>query len=749
MYPAGGGLPWYTTAMQKSMNPKVFAVCICATAALFFCVFFRASSGEQRSTELLVQYTGDTVIEKLVFRSAHEAQQNMVRLQRDPRVTRVDFNYTYRESGMLVVPNDPLFDKEKYLGQISVPGAWQLTTGSAKTVVAVLDSGVDINHPDLRANIWTNPGETPGDGLDNDNNGYVDDINGWDFINDIPDPSPKFKEPYRPAGIHHGTLVSGLIAAQGNNSLGITGVSWHTKIMPLQVLDANGEGDVLGVVKAIEYAIAKKVDVLNLSFVGEGNSSYLRDVIKKAHDAGIVIVAASGNDETQNVGVDLRKKPLYPVCYDFDDNAVIGVAALDQLDQKAGFSNYGTCIDVSAPGINFTSTQVVRYEYRGYDTYYGTGWSGTSLATALVSGSVALLKSVGASFSPREVASYLTKNCDSIDALNPDYVGLMGCGKIDVDRAVVAAVNRVGGSAQPEGGVFPRILVSFTDTKGALKAFNLQGNAAEPSTFMPFGKTSLPVMVHSTRTLGRQFYIATTGAGGEPRVRIFDAHFQMVNEFFAYDKKYRGGVSIALADTDGDGIDEIITAPQGGGGPHVKIFDQFGNLKKHFFAYQANFRDGVQVAAGDMNNDGKAEIFTAPSKNNQGDVRIFTSDGRLVTQFFAYPKQKIATSIAVGDLDGDGELEIIAAPKQGRAPVRIFSPFGKVKAQFFPFGSSYANGVSVAIGDVNGDRRDDVVIGPAGNGGAHIRIFDGSGRVLSQFFARKDRSKGLVVSTIN
>ena len=220
---------------------------------------------------------------------------------------------------------------------IDAPEAWDVTTGSGDVVVAVIDSGVDVNHPDLQPNIWTNAGETPDNGLDDDGNGYVDDVNGWDFyVND--------KDPRDAHG--HGTHVAGTIAAVGNNGKGIAGVSWSAKIMALRFLDAWGNGTTANAIAAIEYANNMGADIINNSW---GGGAYVR-ALKDAIDASdAVVVCAAGNSGRNNDGI-----PHYPSSY--TSTNIIAVAASNQDDQLAWFSNRGAVsVDVAAPGTNIYS----------------------------------------------------------------------------------------------------------------------------------------------------------------------------------------------------------------------------------------------------------------------------------------------------------------------------------------------------------------------------------------------------------
>src|SRR5215204_6115845 len=293
------------------------------------------------------------------------------------------------------IPNDPAFDRlwgpnntgQSTGGQagtldadIDAPEAWNVSTGSLATVVGVIDEGMDINHPDLRDNIWRNPGEVPGDGVDNDNNGYVDDVNGYDFAND--DASVYDPDPITGRGDEHGTHVAGTIAATGDNGVGVAGVNWDAQVAALKFLGPEG-GYTSDAVEALNYAVREKIPISNNSWGGGGYSQSLRDAIARADAAGHLFVAAAGNGGADGVGDDNDATPNYPSCYDVPN--VISVAATDNRDALASFSNYGNItVDLAAPGVDILSTLPGnRYGY----------YSGTSMATPHVSGVAALIKS--------------------------------------------------------------------------------------------------------------------------------------------------------------------------------------------------------------------------------------------------------------------------------------------------------------------------------------------------------------------
>ncbi len=222
---------------------------------------------------------------------------------------------------------------------IDAPEAWDLTSGSSGVVVAVIDTGVDINHPDLQPNIWTHPGEIPANGIDDDGNGYIDDVNGWDFYANDNDP--------RDAN-GHGTHVAGTVAAVGDNGIGVTGVSWSAKIIALRFMDAWGSGTTAAAIEAIEYATAMGADIINNSWGGSGYNQSLKDAIEAS---GAVVVCAAGNSGW-NTDTFIAH---YPSGYNSAN--IIAVAASDQDDARAAFSNYGPfSVDVAAPGTNIYST---------------------------------------------------------------------------------------------------------------------------------------------------------------------------------------------------------------------------------------------------------------------------------------------------------------------------------------------------------------------------------------------------------
>lgn len=279
---------------------------------------------------------------------------------------------------------------------IDAPEAWDYLFDSwPEVVVAVIDTGVDYNHPDLAANMWTNPGEIPGDGIDNDGNGYIDDYRGWDFYNDDNDP---YDDHY------HGTHCAGTIAAVGYNGIGVIGANYKAKIMPLKFLGSSGSGSTSDAIEAILYAAANGAKVMSNSWGGGGYSTALEDAINTAYanGNGAVFVASAGNTYADN---DLT--PHYPSSYEVPN--VIAVAATDHNDDKASLSCYGfTSVDLGAPGVGIYSTE----PNNGYKYL-----SGTSMAAPHVSGIASLIIAAYPYLNVDEVKNLILNSTDAIASL--------------------------------------------------------------------------------------------------------------------------------------------------------------------------------------------------------------------------------------------------------------------------------------------------------------------------------------------
>jgi subtilisin family serine protease len=327
----------------------------------------------------------------------HLIEANEARtVQQDP-ITRID-------SGL---PNDPQFADQWSLvntGQdggtaeadISALKAWTVTHGDNDVVIAVLDSGVDYNHVDLRSNMWTRPDTV--DEYYDEELGTVDDLHGFNAVDNLANPMDDNG---------HGTHCAGIIGAEGDNQVGIAGVNWHVQIMPLKFIDSSGSGTTKDAIEAINYVIERKragvnVRVISASWGSRQRSAALEEVIRQAGEEGITIIAAAGNN-----GVDTDQDPHYPSSYELPN--VISVAATDRNDQLAGFSNFGKeSVDVAAPGVDVVSTWMGD-EFRSA--------SGTSMATPVVSGVAGLILATDPSISMADLRARLLDSVDKLPAL--------------------------------------------------------------------------------------------------------------------------------------------------------------------------------------------------------------------------------------------------------------------------------------------------------------------------------------------
>jgi subtilisin family serine protease len=342
-------------------------------------------------------------------------------LSRQRAIQYVEPNYVLRASRL---PNDHGFGEQwglRNVGQyggkpgadIHATDAWDVTTG-ANVTVAVVDTGIAYDHPDLAPNAWTNPAD-PKNGIDDDGNGFVDDVHGADFINED-------SNPVDDAG--HGTHVAGIIGAKGNNALGVSGVNWDAKLMALKFLDANGEGNTADAANAIDYAISHGARVINASWGGPAFSQALFQAVKRAADKGVLFVAAAGN-EGENADV----TPDFPAAFELPN--VISVAASDRYDKLLDFSNYGVhSVDLAAPGDDIYSTVPTSSDPTGYESF-----SGTSMATPFVSGAAALYLSRAPQSTSDQVKAALLQSVDQ----GPSFAGKVASGgRLDIAKALGA-----------------------------------------------------------------------------------------------------------------------------------------------------------------------------------------------------------------------------------------------------------------------------------------------------------------------
>lgn len=348
---------------------------------------------------------------KVVLPENKLADEAIAALKESGVVSQADRNYLVQA---VATPNDPSFNALWGMNKISAPGAWDLQEGSKTIIVAVSDTGVDYRHHDLADNMWINPNEIPDNGIDDDQNGYIDDIYGYDFYSNEGDPLDENK---------HGTHVAGTIGAVGNNSLGVAGVNWKVSIQAVRFLGPTGSGSSWNGAQTILYAANNGAKIVNASWGGGAATSYLYDAIATLRDKGGVFVAAAGNSN-----VDTDATPHYPSCYDLPN--IVSVAASTSDDNRAYFSNYGkVSVDIAAPGYLITSTLP--------NNSYGS-LSGTSMAAPHVAGALALALAENPSLGWSELVAKLYQSGDPLDL----FSSITSTGKrLNVHQLIVSAAD--------------------------------------------------------------------------------------------------------------------------------------------------------------------------------------------------------------------------------------------------------------------------------------------------------------------
>ncbi len=350
---------------------------------------------------------------------------------------------------LFVLPNDPYRSTQWYVdtpngADIHLPEAWDVTQGSAESVIAILDTGLDWSHPDLSGNAWHNPGEIPNNSIDDDGNGYVDDVYGWDCGEGDNDARP---DPYFELGIDvgfHGTHCAGIASATTNNGVGIAGAGWSCSLLGLKLTSAAGSFSTAAVTEAFLYAIDEQADVISMSFGGTYQDfGFMQSLVNDATAAGIVCVAAAGNNNTSQV--------MYPAGL----TNVVSVGATNSSNQRASFSTYGNWVDVAAPGEQIWSTVQTNYEWDfltqllfmlsyGWDGVNPYMYSdGTSMACPLVAGVCGLIRSVAPDLPAADVAQRLIDTGDHVSYDQP--IGV----KVNAFAAVDGLVNTAVGDEMP------------------------------------------------------------------------------------------------------------------------------------------------------------------------------------------------------------------------------------------------------------------------------------------------------------
>jgi len=614
------------------------------------------------------------------------------------------------------MPNDPDYSKQYAWDLLHAEAAWDITHGSTDVIVAVIDSGTDLDHEDLVDAIWTNTAEIPGNSIDDDGNGYVDDTIGWDFAQDDNDPDNVNADNL------HGTHVAGIIGAVSNNSIGVAGGTWGCPLMILKVFpNAGGGAYVDDVAEAIRYATDNGAAVMNLSLGGAGNAPIQADAVLYAYNSGSVVVAAAGNGGNDGMG---DTTPHYPS----GNEGAIGVGSINKFQQKDGSSNYNEeWVDIFAPGVAIRSTLP-------NDAYKNL--SGTSMASPVSAALAALIISNNPGITPEQVELRMEAGCENIDLYNPTLHGLLDPGRIDylyslaetpilrVDKWVV---NDASGNSNNEADQGETVsLQLYLQNKSWMDATNVTATISAASGV--------------TITSDASSY----GSMASKEIQVNTTAFELTVTEAA-----KTVIPITVNITADGGYEDTLYFD-------LSVNNPFPQLTGFPVASFGGFNASPRVA--DLNQDGVNEIITA---SNDGTVYVLNQDG---SNFPGWPINLVGTQPiddililappAIADMDMDGDLEIIIAdqfadaelnnphdPGQGTkvryiGRVHVFNYDGTYLPGNWPFitgtpftdpptQKGFKSGPTIA--DIAGDDHYEIVIG---NYGDTVFAFDYTGTAV-------------------
>ncbi len=610
-----------------------------------------------------------------------------------PLIEAAEFNYIRQTQASEVFPNDPAFDEQWNLALIDMPGAWAIEKGDSEVIIAVVDTGFDYTHEDLASQTWVNVDEIPDNGIDDDSNGYIDDIHGWDFSeprngDGTGSSQTGDNDPIDESG--HGTHVAGIVGAAVDNDVGIAGIAWNCTLMPIRGAGVEGIRDDRSSA-AIIYAVDNGARVINMSWGGRDRSFVLRDAVDYAYARGVLMVAASGNES--------EGASIFPAGY----RKVISVAATEQHKQKFYQSNFGASIDIGAPGNVILSTHI-NNRYRPL--------SGTSMATAHVSGVAALVISKRPSLTHREVRQILLSTVDPITE-SPE---LVDAGNLNAARALMASASLQANILSPETHTGGSNQIEIVGTAGGFK-FNtwqlLYGPSAVPTTFQSINppssqqKVNEPLLIWETSAVTEGIYTlrleVTSIEGQVLRDEVIvsvDRTPPQVRNVKVQNQITRGSYATAVSwSTDDFTINTLSQRAREATAPFRPIEENAAS-REHFFTLSLD--------------TGSYDLFIT-SRNDVGLETIDDNGGKFyraeVTSGSISPNGFVETSTTLppmhlggvaADFDRDGMLEIVGLPIAGDGALGI-EIHERTSAGYQLQHTGAINANPIAVGDTDGD----------------------------------------------
>lgn len=603
-----------------------------------------------------------------------ETGELMTKLSQLSWITEVERMVKY---DLFFTPSD-LTSQQWGLKKINAESAWDHVRGNRSVVIAVVDDAVYIDHEDIKDNVWKNSGEIAGNGVDDDGNGYVDDIEGWDSYYQNNDPRPN--NTARLAGKqYHGTHVSAIAGGRTNNIKGMASLSFNVSLMPIKTSYINSRGSAslstVALARGIEYAVVNKADVINMSWGGPGKSPLIQSALKVAADSGIVLVAAAGNSGLTPYG----SFSMYPASYD----NVISVGASNQLDKKTGFSNFNADIDVLAPGDKI-------YACLAKTTSSYGSLSGTSMASPMTAALAALILSKNPDLTPLEVESIIESTAVNVNALNPGFIGKIGSGRINADSAVRKAPAVIADFTVESQQACPSVDLQFSDlSRGANYTYKWSfpggtpsaSTAADPKVSYAntgtYDVTLIVTNLYGADTIEKKNYITIA----KPSASLTSGKQTIIKgQSVTLQVKLTGRAPFTIAYKHGSQTDTLKNIQS--------LFYYITDRPDTNTTYELVFVEDADCQG------------TASGKR---DVEVLENSGQLATICNDYKfKQKIS------DTQGD-----------------FYASFSGVDR----FGTSSSN-----IGDLDGDGINDIAVG------AHRKVFSGSVRgALYILFMTKDQ----------
>ena len=583
--------------------------------------------------------------------------------EQSPLVEAVEYNYLRPTLADPVIPNDPMYPEQWNLPLMKLPQAWAIEKGDRNVVIAIIDSGIDYRHDDLAPKAWINPGEVPENGLDDDGNGYVDDVYGWDFT-DAPNLQAEGdylegdNEPIDEKG--HGTHVAGIAGAMPDNGIGVAGVAWECPLMAIRAgLSLGGSSRMQDddSAAAIVYAVDNGASVINMSWGSERRSFVIQDAIDYAYARGAVLVAAAGNSQ--------KPAAIFPAAY----RKVIAVASTEQNQQRFYQSNFGASIDIGAPGNVILSTQI-NNQYRLL--------TGTSMASPHVAGVAALLLAKRPALTHEEVRHILISTADPVyqedsDALDERFVG---AGTVNAERALFASGALQARILAPETNSGGADSITVIGTAGGYKFHSWQlsyGASTVPTEFTPFTQSSSTqkigetLAVWDTTMVPEGIYtvrLTTTATDGQQMhdqvVLSVDRTPPQIISLTATDTLYgERPLTIFTWATDDVTQNTLYYRRKGSLAPFAPV--ETTDLGIEHFLFLGLERGTYQFFV-------EAENTTNLTTREDNDGAFYSADivagyispGGFTEKFLDIPPLHIASGTA--DFDGDGQLEIVGSP---------------------------------------------------------------------------------------